>query len=62
MDVYSIKTAADGIGRSVQFVRRAVELKKFKAEKIGNRWLIPGEEVRLFQANPFQISGKEMMV
>ena len=61
MDVFTIRLAADEIGWSFQFVRRTVELKKLKAEKIGNRWLIPGEELRMFKIKPFQISRKEMV-
>ncbi len=61
MDIHTIRTFASEIDRSTQFVRRAVELKKLEAEKIGNRWILQGSEARRFNKKPFKISRKEMM-
>lgn len=61
MDIYTIRTFADEIKRSTQFVRRAIELKKLEAEKIGHRWILSGSEARRFNKKPFQISRNEMV-
>lgn len=57
---YTIKNFADEVDKSYQFVRAAIALKKLKAKKYGNMWLIPGSEEKRFKENPFQISRKEM--
>lgn len=60
MDAYTVNTYADAINRSRQFVHAAIALKKLKAKKFGNQWMIPASEVGRFKANPFQITRKEM--
>ena len=60
MKIKTIRTYAEAIDRSPQFVRAAIRLKKVEAEKIGNQWMIPGEDVERFKNEPFQISRKEM--
>lgn len=60
MDIYTIRTGAAQINRSELWLRLAINLGRIKATKIGNRWLIQGEELRKFLAQPFQITKKEI--
>ena len=60
MDVYTVKSGADEINRSTLWLRQAIWLKKVKAEKIGNQWVIPGSEIRRIKKKPFQITREEM--
>ena len=60
MDIYTVRTFSNAIDRSEQFVRRGIELRKIKAERIGNRWMVHGREALRFQEKPFKISRKEM--
>lgn len=60
MNVHTIRTYANAIKRSQQFVRHAIRLGKIKAEQLDNRWLIPKSEERRFKNEPFQITRMEM--
>lgn len=59
LDIFTINQTSDEIGKSRFWVWQAIKLKKFKAEKVGNVWTIPGEVIRQFKKSPFQITDKE---
>lgn len=61
MEVETIRSFADKIDRSPQFVRAAIRLKKIEAEKVGHMWIIPRQQIGLFKKSPFQITQKEML-
>ncbi len=60
VDLFTIIGASQAIDRSPAWITNAIKLKKFKAEKLGKQWVIPGKEIRRFKKKPFEITRVEL--
>lgn len=60
MDIYTIRTGSVELKKSELWLRQAIWLKRILAEKVGDRWIISGAEIRRVKENPFQITRKEL--
>lgn len=51
---------SQAVGKSQQFARMGIALKKLKAQKVGGQYLIPESEKERFKKNPFTITREEI--